>query len=58
MPLQLGTAEGSYAVIFGALGLPVAAGFSVAFFRRFRSILIASVGLAALNALTRSKSGS
>ena len=58
MPLQLGTAEGSYAVIFGSLGLPVAAGFSVAFFRRFRSILIASVGLAALNALTRSKPGS
>jgi hypothetical protein len=53
MPLQLGTAEGSYAVIFGALGLPVAAGFSVAFFRRFRSLLVASAGLAAMNALTR-----
>jgi hypothetical protein len=53
VPLQLGTAEGSYAVIFGALGLPVAVGFSVAFFRRFRSLLVASVGLAALNRLTR-----
>ena len=40
-------------VIFGALGLPVAAGFSVAFFRRFRSLLVASAGLAAMNALTR-----
>ena len=55
MPLQLGTAEGSYAVIFGALGLPVAVGFSVAFFRRFRSLLVASAGLAALNALTRAR---
>jgi hypothetical protein len=31
----------------------VAAGFSVAFFRRFRSLLVASAGLAAMNALTR-----
>jgi hypothetical protein len=57
MPLQLGTAEGSYAVIFGALGLPVAVGFSVAFFRRFRSLLVASAGLAAMNALTRERHG-
>ena len=55
MPLQLGTAEGSYAVIFGGLGLPVAVGFSVAFFRRFRSLLVASAGLAAMNALTRER---
>ena len=57
MPLQLGTAEGSYAVIFGAFGLPVAAGFSVAFFRRLRSLLVASAGLVAMNALTRAPSG-
>ena len=55
MPLQLGTAEGSYAVIFGALGLPVAVGFSVAFFRRIRSLLVASAGLVAMNALTRER---
>jgi hypothetical protein len=55
MPLQLGTAEGSYAVIFGGLGLPVAAGFSVAFFRRIPSLLIASAGLAAMNALTKTR---
>jgi hypothetical protein len=55
MPLQLGTAEGSYAVIFGSLGLPVAVGFSVAFFRRFRSLLVASAGLAAMNALTKTR---
>jgi hypothetical protein len=53
VPLQVGAAEGSYAVIFGALGLPAAAGFSLAFFRRFRSLLVASAGLAAMNALTR-----
>ena len=53
VPLQVGAAEGSYAVIFGALGLPAAAGFTLAFFRRFRSLLVASAGLAAMNALTR-----
>jgi hypothetical protein len=55
MPLQVGTAEGSYAVIFDALGLPAAAGFSLAFFRRLRSLLIASAGLAAMNSLTRER---
>jgi hypothetical protein len=53
VPLQLGASEGTYAVIFDALGLSAAAGFSISFFRRFRSLLIASVGLAALNTLTR-----
>jgi hypothetical protein len=57
VPLQVGAAEGSYAVIFGALGLPAAAGFTLAFFRRLRSLLIASAGLAALNALTREERG-
>jgi len=57
VPLQAGAAEGSYAVIFGALGLPAAAGFSLAFVRRLRSLLIASAGLAALNALTREERG-
>lgn len=53
VPLQVGASEGTYAVIFGALGLPAAAGFSLAFFRRLRSLLVATAGLAALNALTR-----
>ncbi|MEW5983069.1 MAG: lysylphosphatidylglycerol synthase domain-containing protein [Acidobacteriota bacterium] len=52
VPLQIGAAEGSYAVIFTALGLPAAAGFSLAFVRRCRSLLVASAGVAALNALT------
>jgi len=53
VPLQVGASEGTFALIFGALGLPAAAGFSLAFFRRLRSLLIASAGLAAMNALTR-----
>jgi hypothetical protein len=53
VPLQVGASEGTFAVIFGALGLPAAAGFSLAFFRRLRSLVIASAGLAALNRLTR-----
>ncbi len=55
VPLQVGAAEGSYVVIFGALGLPAAAGFSLAFVRRLRSLLVASAGLAALNVLTGRK---
>jgi hypothetical protein len=55
VPLQVGASEGTYAVIFGALGLPAAAGFSLAFFRRLRSLLVASAGLAAMNALTASR---
>jgi hypothetical protein len=53
VPLQVGASEGTFAVIFGALGLPAAAGFSLAFFRRLRSLVIASAGLAALNRLVR-----
>jgi hypothetical protein len=55
VPLQVGASEGAYAVIFGALGLPAAAGFSLAFFRRLRSLLVASAGLAAMNALTKTR---
>jgi hypothetical protein len=44
-------------VIFGAMGLPAAVGFSVSFFRRFRSLAVAGVGLAALDRLTRRRRG-
>jgi hypothetical protein len=57
VPLQLGASEGAYAVVFGALGLSAAVGFSVSFFRRFRSLLVASIGLAALDRLTRRTAG-
>ena len=53
VPLQLGVAEGSYALVFGVMGLPLAAGFAVAFLRRARSLMIATVGLGTLGALTR-----
>lgn len=53
VPLQMGASEGAYAVVFDALGLSAAVGFSVSFFRRFRSLLVATIGLAALDRLTR-----
>jgi hypothetical protein len=57
VPLQMGASEGAYVVIFGALGLSGAVGFSVSFVRRFRSLLVASIGLAALDRLTRRTAG-
>jgi len=53
VPLQLGVAEGSYALVFGVIGLPLAAGFALAFLRRARSLIIATVGLGTLGLMTR-----
>ena len=53
VPLQLGVSEGSYALIFGVMGLPLAAGFALAFLRRARSLMIATVGLGTMGAMTR-----
>jgi Lysylphosphatidylglycerol synthase TM region len=53
IPLQLGVSEGAYALVFDVLGLPAAAGFALAFVRRFRSLAVASIGLAMLAMLTR-----
>ena len=53
VPLQLGVSEGSYALLFGVVGLPLAAGFALAFLRRARSLMIATVGLGTLGAMTR-----
>jgi len=53
VPLQLGVSEGSHALVFGVMGLPLAAGFVVAFVRRARSLMIATVGLATLGTMTR-----
>jgi hypothetical protein len=52
IPLQVGVAEGAYTVVFGVMGLPPAAGFALAFVRRIRSLVVASVGLAILARLT------
>ena len=53
VPLQLGVSEGSYALLFGAMGLPLVAGFALAFLRRARSLIIATVGLGTLGMMTR-----
>lgn len=53
VPLQLGVAEGSYALLFSVMGLPLAAGFALAFLRRARSLIIATVGLGTLGVMTR-----
>jgi hypothetical protein len=53
IPLQVGVAEGAYALIFDAMGLPPAAGFAVAFLRRIRTITVAGIGLVALTLSTR-----
>ena len=52
VPLQVGVAEGAYAVIFDAIGLPPTAGVTLAFARRIRTIAVASVGLPLLARLT------
>jgi hypothetical protein len=52
VPLQLGVAEGSYALLFGVMGLPLAVGFAIAFLRRARSLMIATVGLGTLGVMT------
>jgi len=57
VPLQLGVSEGSYALVFGVMGLPLAAGFALAFLRRARSLMIATVGLGTLGMMTRRVSG-
>jgi len=46
IPGQMGAAEGTYAVVFKAVGLPASAGFAVALARRLRSLLVAAAGLA------------
>ena len=55
VPLQVGVAEGAYALIFDAVGLPPAAGFILAFARRVRTIAVASVGLPTLVRLMRDR---
>ena len=55
IPLQVGVAEGTYVLVFTVMGLPSAAGFAVAFVRRIRSLVVASVGLVTLALLTRDR---
>lgn len=53
IPGQMGAAEGVYAVVFSAMGLPASAGFSVALARRLRNLLVSGLGLAFLSVLRR-----
>lgn len=55
IPLQVGVAEGGYALIVSVIGLPPAVGFALAFLRRARSLVVATVGLALLARLTRAE---
>jgi Lysylphosphatidylglycerol synthase TM region len=53
IPGQIGAAEGIYAILFTAIGLPASAGFSLALARRLRNILVSAAGLIFLSALKR-----
>jgi hypothetical protein len=53
VPGQVGASEGAHAIIFEAVGLPAAAGFTVPFVRRIRSVVVAGLGLIGLSWLTR-----
>jgi Lysylphosphatidylglycerol synthase TM region len=44
IPGQIGAAEGTYAVIFEAIGLTASAGFSLALARRLRTLMVAGAG--------------
>jgi len=48
VPGQVGVAEGSYAVIFSVFGLPAAAGVTLSFARRVRTLVTALIGALAL----------
>ena len=52
VPLQVGVSEGTYASIFGVVGLPLASGVAIAILRRARSLVIAGLGLMTLTLLT------
>lgn len=48
IPGRVGAGEGTYAIVFEALGLPAAAGFTMPLIRRLRSMLISGTGLLSL----------
>lgn len=53
IPARVGASEGVLAVMFGIVGLPAAAGFTVSFARRLRSLIVAVIGGFALSSLSR-----
>jgi hypothetical protein len=48
-----GLAEGAYAFIFQAFGLPAAAGFTLSLVKRLRSLAIAAIGLGVIALIPR-----
>jgi hypothetical protein len=46
IPGQLGASEGVYTLLFGAIGLPAAAGLTMALVRRIRALIVAGAALA------------
>jgi len=52
IPGQFGASEGVYALLFGAIGLPAAAGLTMALVRRIRALIVAGAALA-MTAWTR-----
>jgi hypothetical protein len=46
VPGQIGAAEGTYTLLARGLGLPVAAGLTLALVRRIRALIVAGLGLA------------
>ncbi|MXZ33968.1 MAG: hypothetical protein F4Z21_01620 [Acidobacteria bacterium] len=53
VPMQLGVAEGAYALVLALLSLPAAVGVTLSLVRRLRSLLVAGVGLLCWWALGR-----
>lgn len=53
VPMQLGVAEGAYALVLALVGLPAAVGVTLSLVRRLRSLLVAGVGLLCWWALGR-----
>lgn len=52
IPTQVGVSEGTYAILFDTLGVTAAAGVSLAFIRRLRTLAVAAIGLVAIVVLS------
>ena len=53
VPGQVGASEGAYALLAAAIGLPTAAGLTLALVRRIRGLLVAAAGVVALSLFER-----
>ncbi|MBI4445408.1 MAG: flippase-like domain-containing protein [Acidobacteria bacterium] len=56
VPMQMGATEGANVLVFQALGLSAAGGFTLSFVRRLRSLFVSGIGVGALWFLSRRKS--